>query len=717
MQFDDAPFGIPFPVRDKSSIGKWGERNMLDRVGGSATIRKDFSTGVDGVVTMLATRAGFPEFSSKPTQTSALNRTFVFNVHGEKTGVVANRGESRIKVIGKVAVDTTGYSICSVVAHHTNNWFDIARIDGNTPTYNAAPTHELVGAISQRARPPMFFSVKKSVSAVANTYGGNWSVSAFDALGHHVNSITSVTGEYYNADHAAGISVTPLGEFSLYWFAAPKIDTYQWWHRTIRVTAEGVVGQTGNTGSADVKVSPEVTGSTYEKVYSYTYDRPLYERKRVVGYVDIIATGGYVYQRPIIGTYADGSTTLSGKHVVRFENKSVGFSKTNALYTNTPVELILSMSVAGNENSVNTYNIGSAQSNPIKVQRDVNQRSTTASVLLTSSFGGTLFGYEFTNTLVTDKPNPPCPNLVFKHVDGESVYPYQTFDIGHGEWCYLHETPTAVATCFAALDKQNAYRTEQLALSIAQYNDANINASLTGPFNEGFKDSSPSHYYDTTAITITSRDYVYADIDEGVFIYLETTAERAIYIEDLKQTLAMLAGGNAAADSDIHSFHAKFVFSFRGADFVFGEVGPVNTHPSGVMPNPVGTEYVFSQVPRVPTPVPVFCPPYTQQGNCPYIAYTTRDEEAAGATPEVYVDFSVLPVFEAMNDVEGVVQFPAYQASLSYGLMAQTPDVWLNELFPKPTRIQFCNGAEGPWQMQLGKGFEAHSVQVEITRI
>ena len=70
-----------------------------------------------------------------------------------------------------------------------------------------------------------------------------------------------------------------------------------------------------------------------------------------------------------------------------------------------------------------------------------------------------------------------------------------------------------------------------------------------------------------------------------------------------------------------------------------------------------------------------------------------------------------------MNDVEGVVQFPAYQASLSYGLMAQAPDVWLNELFPKPARIQFCNGVEGPWQMQLGKGFEAHSVQVEITRI
>ena len=690
---------------------------MLDRVGGADTIRKDFSTGADGAVTMLATRAGFPEFSSTPAKTSALNRTFVFNVHGRGVGVVANRSESGIKLLGKVAVGTAGYSICSVVAHHTNNWFDIARIDGNTPTYNAAPTHELVGAISQRARPPMFFSVKKSVSAVANTYGGNWSVSAFDALGRNINSITSVAGEYYNADHAAGISVTPLGEFSLYWFATPKVDTYRWWHRTLRVTADGVVGQTGSTGSADVKVSPEVTGSTYEKVYNYTYDRPLYTRNRFVRYVDIIATSGYVYQRPVIATYADGSTTLSGEHVVRFENKEVGFSRTNSLYTNTPAELILSMSVLGSENSVNTYNIGSAQSNPIKVQRDVNQRSTTASVLLASSFGGTLFSYEFTNTLVTDKPNPPYPNLVFKHEDRESVYPFETYDIGHGEWCYLHETPTAVDRCFAALDKQNAYRTEQLALSIAQYNDLNVNASLTGPFNEGFKDSSPSHYYDTTAITITSRDYVYADIDEGVFIYLETTAERAIYIEDLKQTLAMLAGENAAADSDIHSFHAKFVFSFRGADFVFGEVGPVNTHPSGVMPNPVGTEYVFSQVPRVPTPTPVFCPPYTQQGNCPYIAYTTRDEEAAGATPEVYVDFSVLPVFQTMNDVDGVVQFPAYQASLSYGLMAQAPDVWLNELFPKPARIQFCNGVEGPWQTQLGKGFETPAVKVEITRI
>lgn len=719
MPFDDEiTFGKNLPVRDHSNVGKGTESRMIGRVGGADTIRKDYCTEPDGTVTMLVTRSGFPEFISKTSPEGATNRTFVFNRLGEKTGVVANRSGGGLKAIGSVKVGTTcGYSICSNVVHHPKKWFDIARLGDEKIAYNGVAMGCLHEVEFLRSRPPLFFAVKSGPSAVANTLEEKWEVAAFNRSGGIINSVTSDDSGGFRSDYSAGPSADPNGVFTFYWATVPGVDTYTWRHRTVKLTSEGVTAVAGQSGTVNTKVSPEVTGSTTANTYSYTYSRPKYTRNAVSGYVDIVVDE-YTYSRPVLRSYSDGATLLYGEHSVSFEDKLVSATKVVTMYDQTPVQITLNANLYGSENSTNTYNTGSAQSLPIKVQRDVNYRNTQCTVTLSTVFGPPLFSYRFTNDLTTDKPNPPHPNIFFTTPsDGEYVYPYSTYDIGYGEWCYLHETPASREHCFSTLARQNAYRTEQLTLHVAQFNAMNINAIVGGPFKEGFLDNSPSHYYDTTTVSISSRDYVYADIGEDVFIYLEITAERTIYIEDLKQTLAMLAGGNAAADIDTCTLIAKLVLSFRGEKYTFGEVGPVDTHPAPIAPNPGGTmDYVFSQIPRVPSVTPVFCPPYTQQGNCPYIAYTTKAEEVAGAVPEVYVDFSILPVFQTFEDSEGVVQFPAIQASLAYGLMSQTPDAWKNALFPKPIRVQFCNGTEGPWQEKIGDAFES-GANVEISRI
>lgn len=69
MAFDDKKLGTLFPTRHGTLIGTGPERVMLEATGGAGNIKKRFQNNLDGSVTMLQTRNGWPEFTTLGTTT------------------------------------------------------------------------------------------------------------------------------------------------------------------------------------------------------------------------------------------------------------------------------------------------------------------------------------------------------------------------------------------------------------------------------------------------------------------------------------------------------------------------------------------------------------------------------------------------------------------------------------------------------------------------
>ncbi len=70
MAFDDKKLGTLFPTRHGTPIGTGPERVMLEATDGAGNIKKRFQNNLDGSVTMLQTRNGWPEFTTLGTTTT-----------------------------------------------------------------------------------------------------------------------------------------------------------------------------------------------------------------------------------------------------------------------------------------------------------------------------------------------------------------------------------------------------------------------------------------------------------------------------------------------------------------------------------------------------------------------------------------------------------------------------------------------------------------------
>lgn len=130
------------------------------------------------------------------------------------------------------------------------------------------------------------------------------------------------------------------------------------------------------------------------------------------------------------------------------------------------------------------------------------------------------------------------------------------------------------------------------------------------------------------------------------------------------------------------------------------------------------------------------------QGNCPYIAYTTKAEEANGANPEIYLDMKIrIMRYENLTsgtmadttefDVgldEGLVKFTPHQfidihnkylccESKTTGTLTINKTLW-SQIFPtgQDKRLQFYNGTIGAVASKLGAGFSGDPL-IDISRI
>lgn len=249
-----------------------------------------------------------------------------------------------------------------------------------------------------------------------------------------------------------------------------------------------------------------------------------------------------------------------------------------------------------------------------------------------------------------------------------------------------------------------------------------------------FNEENRSHGRRLTTTNASSVDYIYADFDEGVFLSLESYMwGRESWVTDSAYSID---GGCTI----------QWVLEIRGTRHVFPHHvamplldTPINP-ASPTMPcvplhfsmhhygegwrTFAGFTYVFGGL----WPVPMINAPFMSQANCPYIAYTTRAEEAAGATPEFYLDIEISPkrYYLTAADYGGSPRCHQFVSLFMFFLQTynsidlipiRNADLW-DVIFPpnNPMRIQFCNGVKGPWADKLGSNY-ANNPKMEITRI
>lgn len=241
-----------------------------------------------------------------------------------------------------------------------------------------------------------------------------------------------------------------------------------------------------------------------------------------------------------------------------------------------------------------------------------------------------------------------------------------------------------------------------------------------------------------------TKDYLFADIDEEIFLTLESTLTLT-----RNEAWDTVPNSWSLSVPDVYNLDLKYVLSVRGTPHEFsvyngsgftapvidtlsilaGDTGDVDLSS----PEPVAnhhTEYHPGY-----KPPPIFSPPFLAQGNCPYIAYTTAAEEANGAAPEMYLDISIkvlkYTTFTGDRYTTGVVPFVPHQFLAMFRRyiggeqktnyptypLTQNSGFW-DTLFPSatPKRIQFANGAAGAWNTVLGAPFTSNPT-TEITRL
>lgn len=172
-----------------------------------------------------------------------------------------------------------------------------------------------------------------------------------------------------------------------------------------------------------------------------------------------------------------------------------------------------------------------------------------------------------------------------------------------------------------------------------------------------------------------SRAYLFHDENEEISIWLEADLNQTFFGNTNTQEVGTFEGTlTLQYVLDVRGIHYNFVIAYGTTVEDFIEL--IDT-----MPGLTAFDY----------------PAYTNQGNCPFIAYTTKSEEAAGASPEIYVDASasIANFYANLFWLEG----DGFEA-----LVTQIAN----------TRVQFANGICGPWAERLG--YPAGTI-LEISRI
>lgn len=235
----------------------------------------------------------------------------------------------------------------------------------------------------------------------------------------------------------------------------------------------------------------------------------------------------------------------------------------------------------------------------------------------------------------------------------------------------------------------------------------------------------------TTTVAGFAKDYVYADIDEDIFLTFE------VHYTTVRVNSLITRGAGIAFDSQRGSagITVKYVLSVRGKKHEFvvysGSI-PTAKNPADRRDNPLLTPNYAINTWGLPG-AGLFSPVFMAQGNCQNVAYTTKLEQARGAAEQVYFDFTLKPKwlhqpiastafethFSPINCIYAL--FTALNNGNAspgeYGNLGDEENEVSQILgCDVPFRVQFANGIKGVWQSRLGAGFTGYP-PMEITRI
>lgn len=754
MNFLDDIIGKVFPTRVGGAIGASKENRMIKAVGGEDGIRTKIQINPDGSTTMLRTRGGSPEFTTtkprpKPVVTppepkpdrTFLFRAFEYSAPGVvKTAVLANRKGSGMQVVSTTT--ESGYDSCYNVAptistsglYKTLNnatWRDVWRIFNKKLFINGHPAVTAQETTTARYGPNhipyihqfggSYISANPNAPLQSLVYvGGNTEVfTGVCAIKKDGTETVKVVPHAYGTTYApqagmiAGLSVDSAG---VYRFFGNDLQffTYDNQYRVLYLSWSKITTSL---------VAPYVTETAYgEELFG--------PQGKVLGVTpninDAITVSSYPVADPPLGS-AGGTLTDTSL-----------MNKVSCHYTHSELDIPYAF-------------IGS----------DVEMRlSKTIDHHYDRRWGAARKSLTF-DTLVFNVGQQACFAGTTTTAMGDP------WDYGGGDYGGVRNTVSTVA-----LDATGLKRLFELTASSSGGN--RVLGYWAKIFNK-VKDHTPCGYeypsedvfvsdpFGTDAasasmsILIKTCDYVYADQQEEVFITFET--------------LISCSRTGEYAELNNGTITAKYVLSVRGVDHEFPVVvgvipaeawGTFNenvyspkwapTYALAATPSGLGGSYTGGggQYFAGYKPPPIFNPLFMHQGNCPNIAYTTKAEEAAGATPEFYLDMELLPrpyIYtlggEEDPNYAATYMFTPAQFHKAYykAIMFETtyeggegPDVgvlngayengelpWARHLFPYPgsgaTRLQFCNGVIGPWGSKIGNYFPDPAQHIDISRI
>lgn len=747
MSDDWLDHGLPVYHGDKA---KTTARKLIDRLGGPAGFKTDQQIGADGSVTIVQLKGDMPPQVRTTHPATAPNpaiyhRTFVFNIPGETTATIANRNG------GGMAIRKTGFPVLrayySVAAQRTMPavfWNDVIRIDADKVRFNGkvngnAPT-ALTGLYIEEGSPPIPYLSNYEV--LGSAPGDR---SALFVATHTGVSNLGMDGAVIDSIAASGCAYTPHptsdGEFLfLGWhYSAAYLEYTLPWVR-IKVLDAPPYLAVVDSGSEIVSVDTSLafanpTLETLSTAPAIAGPLPIYEPIVFAPPSDWIVIGHLVYGHDSIryrglryagaGTFVYGTelhddhVTPKGWDTITKEWRSDDDDEvTTEWYPDSGVSMSNRTARAGHSllrwtDAVQVWKgnhpIGGVLTSSPMYKRmaefdgAINHAiEITAEFSTTSLYHVTLFG-NYKAALGSTEWRSDTPH------DGVEISGAVEYDVDWTIAALAGASPEYIAAAAESLITTNA-------TNLAYYEqlvDEFYFISGASGYVEHFNQVANQAFEDV--FTANLIDYLFADIQEEIFLFLETS-----YTSNYEQHLD--AGEpSGVAITEIATIDIRFILMVRGVRHEFpvfdstdappiAWIGPYPfVRPSTFMEG-AGTSGEFSLPKALPQPTLGFLTPFVSQGACPYIAYTTKAEEAAGATHEIYVDFFVTLTGAA---VSGVMHFdPPYLMQIVSDYFEDS--AYLSTVLPESSRIQFANGVIGPWAGMVGYPIDS---KLEISRI
>jgi hypothetical protein len=786
------------PTYEGNRPGRNEVRKAEMEAGGMDGTRRVDWTDAQGVEYVLNTRNGMPTVSAKVPVVAAVEppeeqiRTFVFSIFGSTLATIANKQGSGLfaQVINKV-VAAASYIVNSLRTDTVlNKWKDVVRMDGSKLYIDASETVPIVTASisADHDRSSLPYVDVTSGSYLTSCVGDSTrSVLFFSKEGQNVTKVVSVATDgsqksevaaanrnYWFAKSSAGTRIKQqYGEFWFY-FAFVHYDSYNVkvrhsWSRILAEKGSPYLSQLGFYSlDYEVKHDPLVVAD-YGINYTNTNTNVAENYTGVPGIIVHVLgpkiSGIYcsdfvnwtirwhevwdIRDGAPIGPLTAASYSKTGLSRTRTGGGTTNGSIVGYGYVGSEIQLSLNATLVSSW-SYNTRDVTmavtSGGTNTIggmdKIA--VSASNTVASVLLScaNSDIGNLSSVVVTTTTSADEDYSDRPVGVVGSQSGYGSV-FDRYSNEYDEASYNAKKATLEAVGYGqgiVYEKYNPVPTRSTNPLICNFN---INA------------------------VIETKDYLFADLDEKVFLYLHMritsdqdevwkTGSTPTDIPYPSATRYWVAGANVKDSTDTACrMVIEYVLEFRGSTYKFPlyddtsftppkiELRQIHSTSFGSVASLGAAAFGAHSCVYHPSykPLPVFNPPFMNQGNCPYLSHTTLAEEAAGAEREIYIDFPVSIRGDSGGEqtsfsgtkYDGVVPYLPYQLTKAFRRyimgedytdkvsfppwpVSQNAGLW-TYIFPAtPYRIQFCNGAIGPWANKLPSSFSGNP-QLDLSRI